>query len=68
VRKSHYHYYVRHGQSALRYTLLHRPPRRPRSPPVAYAIDPRRDLSPTPQTPIGAVAGVGDRYSNLSLA
>ena len=41
------------------------PPLSPR--PVAYAIDPKRDLSPTPPTPIDAVDGVGDRVSNLSM-
>jgi len=28
---------------------------------VGYAIDPKRDLSPTPTTLIEAVDGVGDR-------
>jgi hypothetical protein len=28
---------------------------------VGYAIDPKRNLSPTPETPIEAVGGVGDR-------
>ena len=36
--------------------------------PVADAIDPGRNLSATPSTPIGDVAGVGDRSGNLSLA
>jgi hypothetical protein len=36
--------------------------------PVNDAIDPMVDLSPTPATPIEAVAGVGDRSGNLSLA
>jgi hypothetical protein len=36
--------------------------------PVTYAIDTKRILSPTPSTPIGAVDGVGDRSSILSLA
>jgi hypothetical protein len=36
--------------------------------PVGYAIDPKRHLSATPLTPIGAVAGVADRPRNLSLA
>jgi hypothetical protein len=35
---------------------------------VTYATDTKRDLSPTPQTPIGAVNGVADRSRNLSLA
>jgi hypothetical protein len=35
---------------------------------VAYAIDPKGDLSPTPLTPVDAVAGVGDRSPFLSLA
>jgi hypothetical protein len=40
----------------------------PRVGPVSYANDPRRLLSATPATPIGAVAGVGDRRVNLSVA
>jgi hypothetical protein len=36
--------------------------------PVNDAIDPTFDLSPTPATPIEAVAGVGDRIGNLSMA
>ena len=40
----------------------------PRSKPVTYAADPERDLSPTPLTPLGAVAGVDDRLRLLSLA
>src|ERR1700729_702404 len=43
-----------------------RPPH-PRAP-VAYAIDPKRPLSPTPPTPIGDVDGVVDRPAILSLA
>ena len=35
---------------------------------VAYAIDPKRDLSPTPSTLIGHVAGVADRNQILSMA
>jgi hypothetical protein len=34
--------------------------------PVAGAIDPIRDLSPTPPTLIGDVVGVADRPANLS--
>jgi hypothetical protein len=34
---------------------------RPRTRPVTYASDPKRLLSPTPSTPIGAVAGATDR-------
>jgi hypothetical protein len=34
--------------------------------PVAYAIDPNRDLSATPPTPIGDVVGVVDRRADLS--
>jgi hypothetical protein len=40
----------------------------PRVGPVSYANDPRRLLSATPATPIGAVAGVADRRVNLSVA
>jgi hypothetical protein len=36
--------------------------------PVADAIDPIRDLSPTPQTLIGDVVGVADRRPDLSAA
>jgi hypothetical protein len=35
---------------------------------VGYAIDPERHLSPTPPTPVDAVAGVVDRSAFLSLA
>jgi hypothetical protein len=35
---------------------------------VTDAIDPNPDLSPTPETPIGDVAGVGDRMGDLSMA
>jgi hypothetical protein len=35
---------------------------------AADAIDPKRDLSATPETPIEAVDGVGDRKRNLSVA
>jgi hypothetical protein len=34
--------------------------------PVACAIDPNRDLSPTPPTPLGDVVGVADRRADLS--
>jgi hypothetical protein len=35
---------------------------------VGYAIDPKRDLSATPATPIEAVDGVGDRKRSGSMA
>ena len=35
---------------------------------VAYAADPKRDLSPTPLTLIGDVDGVADRPRLLSMA
>jgi hypothetical protein len=34
--------------------------------PVVDAIDPNRDLSPTPSTPLGDVVGVADRRADLS--
>jgi hypothetical protein len=47
-------------------------PPEPRTPgtakPVTHAIDPKRFLSPTPSTPIGAVDGVVDRSPILSMA
>jgi hypothetical protein len=35
---------------------------------VAYANDPKRDLSATPLTPLGDVDGVADRSRILSMA
>jgi hypothetical protein len=35
---------------------------------VAYAADPKRNLSPTPLTLIGDVDGVADRLRDLSMA
>jgi hypothetical protein len=34
---------------------------------VAYASDSKRDLSPTPATPIGDVHGVADTTPSLSM-
>ena len=40
----------------------------PQTPPVTYAADPKRHLSPTPPTLIGDVDGTVDRLCVLSLA
>ena len=45
-----------------------RPRRRPGMQPVTHAVDPERDLSPTPSTPIVTVDGVAGRIRHLSLA
>jgi hypothetical protein len=48
--------------------LTCRPRHRHQPPPVAYATDLKRHLSPTPTTPIGAVNGVADMIETLSMA
>ncbi len=40
----------------------------PTAKPSPCAIDPKRDLSATPSTPLGDVAGAGDRLPFMSLA
>ena len=70
---SHWDYYVKTPEGLALHGRAHASSAAPplttnASPPVAYAIDPKRDLSPTPLTPIGDVDGTGDRFTVLSLA